>query len=142
MGPFRLPGSDRRQTPALTVVGHAAHQHAEQLQASDLGPGLNPQLQQQTAALQAWGPTWEVEGQVERFRLTPTPGLRIVSPGSEVRLCGREVMPHKGDDGGQNLGLVDTLNGLTCVQKNAVTDSMLLRPASCRRYGCARFTIP
>ena len=31
MGAFRLPVPHRRQTPALAVVSHAAHEHSEQM---------------------------------------------------------------------------------------------------------------
>ena len=68
---FRVPGSDRRQTPAFALLGHASYENTQQLESTSLGTRLNTQLQQQAAALQAWRPTREVKRKVERFRFMP-----------------------------------------------------------------------
>ena len=72
MRTFRVPGSDRRQTPAFAlVVGNASYEDTQQLESTSLGTWLNTQLQQQAAALQKRRPTGEVKGKVERFRFMP-----------------------------------------------------------------------
>ena len=117
MRTFRVPGSDRRQTPAFALVSHASYEDTQQLESTSLGTWLNTQLQQQAAALQAWRPTGEVNGKVERFRFMPYTGLGIVLPGSEIHLCRRKVVPNQGDDRSQSLHLVNACYRLTCVQQ-------------------------
>ena len=101
MGAFRQPITNRGETPAFSVVGHAPHQHTKQAELFVTTLTADAQLHQQTAALQAWAPTREMKGEIERFGFTPLPGLRIVPPGAEVGLRSWKLATHKCDRGRQ-----------------------------------------
>ena len=116
MGAFRLPIADRGHPPAFTVVGHAAHQHAEQLSLLTGGFGMKPKLHQQAAALEPWAPAGEMKREVQRFRFSPLPGLGIIAPRGEIRLGCRKLPSHQVDGGCERLGLINAANRLSCVQ--------------------------
>ena len=101
MGAFRQPFANRGEAPAFAVVGHATHQHPQEAQLFITSLRADPQLHQQTSTFQAWTPTREVKGEIERFGFTPLPGLRIVPPGAEVGLRSWKLATHKCDRGRQ-----------------------------------------
>ena len=142
VGAFRQPFTDRGEAPAFAVVGHAPHQHPQQAQLVITTVRADAQLHQQTAAFQAWTPTREVKREVERFRLSPLSGLRVVPPGAEVDLCSRKLATHKRDRGCKRSHPGHAMYRFARVHCNLVTPHSVGGDQKGRRYGCARFTKP